>query len=51
MKKLNELVYNQMQLVKFKNESKTREERGFYTEQINLVEELIEQERKNLGLR
>ena len=50
MKKLEELIYNQMELVKYMNESKTRTERMFYKNEINVMETLIENMRKELNL-
>ena len=50
MRKLEELIYNQMQLVKYMNESKTRTERMFYKNEINVMESLIENMRKELNL-
>lgn len=51
MKKLNELIYNQKQLVKYMNEAKTRTDRLFFKEQIEIMEELIENTRKELNLK
>ena len=50
MRKLEELIYNQMELVKYMNESKTRTERMFYKNEINVMESLIEKTRKELKL-
>lgn len=50
MKKLEELIYNQTQLVRYMNNSKTREERFFYKREIDVMEELIIQTRKQLNL-
>ena len=50
MRKLEELIYNQMELVKYMNESKTRTERMFYKNEINVMESLIEKTRKQLNL-
>ena len=50
MKKLEELIYNQTQLVRYMNNSKTREERFFYKREIDVMEELIIQARKQLNL-
>ena len=50
MKKLEELIYNQIELVKYMNESKTRTERMFYKNEINVMESLIEKTRKELNL-
>ena len=48
MKKLEELIYNQMELVKYMNESKTRTDRMFYKNEIDVMETLIENMRKEL---
>ena len=50
MKKLEELIYNQIQLVKYMNESKTRTDRMFYKNEINVMESLIEKTRQELNL-
>ena len=50
MRKLEELIFNQMELVKYMNESKTRTERMFYKNEINVMESLIEKTRKELKL-
>ena len=50
MKKLEELIYNQMELVKYMNESKTRMDRMFYKNEIDYMETLIENMRKELKL-
>ena len=50
MKKLEELIYNQIQLVKYMNESKTRTERMFYKNEVDYMETLIENMRKELNL-
>ena len=50
MKKLDELIYNQIELVKYMNESKTRTERMFYKNEIDVMETLIEKTRKQLNL-
>ena len=50
MKKLEELIYNQMKLVKYMNESKTRTERMFYKNEIDYIETLIEKTRQELNL-
>lgn len=50
MRKLEELIYNQMELVKYMNESKTRTERMFYKNEINVMESLIEKTRQELNL-
>jgi hypothetical protein len=51
MKKLNELIYDQKQLVKYMKEAKTRMDKLFYKEQIDIIEELIENMRKELNLK
>lgn len=51
MKKLNELIYDQKQLVKYMKEAKTRTDKLFFREQIDLLEELIENMRKELRLK
>ena len=50
MRKLEELIYNQMELVKYMNGSKTRTERMFYKNEIDYMETLIEKTRKELNL-
>ena len=50
MKKLEELIYNQMELGKYMNGSKTRTERMFYKNEIDYMETLIENMRKELNL-
>ena len=50
MKKLQELIYDQTQLVKYMNNSKTREERFFYKREIDVIEELINKTREQLNL-
>ena len=50
MKKLEELIYNQIQLVKYMNESKTRSDRMFYKNEIDYMETLIEKTRQELNL-
>lgn len=50
MARLEELIYNQTQLVRYMNNSKTREERFFYKREIDVMEELIIQTRKQLNL-
>ena len=50
MKKLEELIYNQIELVKYMNESKTRCDRMFYKNEIDYMETLIENMRKELNL-
>lgn len=49
--KLGGLIYDQMQLVKYRNKSKTRVDYQFYTNSINEIEELIEKLRKEMGLK
>lgn len=51
MKKLNELLYNQKQLVKYMEKSHTIGERLFYQRSIEDMEEEIEKTRKELGLK
>lgn len=51
MKKLNELIYDQKQLVKYMQEAKTRTDKLFFKEQVELLEELIENKRKELRLK
>ena len=50
MARLEELIYNQMELVKYMNESKTRTERMFYKSEIDYMESLIEKTRQELKL-
>ena len=50
MKKLEELIYNQIELVKYMNESKTRTERMFYKNEIDVMETLTENTRKEVNL-
>ena len=50
MKKLEDLIYNQMELVTYTNESKTRTDRMFYKNEIDYIETLIENMRKELNL-
>lgn len=50
MKKLREMIENQIQLVKYYEDAKTRTEKLFYKESIDEVEELINKTRKELGL-
>ena len=50
MARLEELIYNQMELVKYMNGSKTRTERMFYKNEIDYMETLIENMRKELNL-
>lgn len=51
MKKLNELIYDQKQLVKYMQQAKTRIDKLFFREQVELLEELIENKRKELRLK
>ncbi len=50
MARLEELIYDQTQLVRFMNNSKTREERFFYKREIDVIENLINETRKQLNL-
>ena len=50
MKKLQELIYDQTQLVRFMNDSKTRKERFFYKREIDVIEEHINNLRRQLNL-
>ena len=50
MKKLEELIYNQIELVKYMNGSKTRTERMLYKNEIDVMETLIENIRKEINL-
>lgn len=50
MARLEELIYDQMQLVKYMNQSKTRTERMFYKQEIEVVEKLINKVRNELNL-
>ena len=50
MARLEELIYNQMELVKYMNGSKTRTDRMFYKNEIDYMETLIENMRKELNL-
>ena len=51
MKKLKELIHDQKQLVKYMKEAKTRTDKLFFKEQIDLMEEIIENKRKELRLK
>lgn len=51
MKKLKELIYDQKQLAKYMKEAKTRTDKLFFKEQIDLMEEIIENKRKELRLK
>ena len=50
MKKLQELIYDQSKLVRYMNQSKTREERFFYKREIDVIEEHINNLRRQLNL-
>lgn len=50
MRKLEELIYNQMELVKYMDQAKTRTDRMFYKNEIDYMETLIENMRKELNL-
>ena len=50
MKKLEEMIYNQMELVKYIKKKKTRTDRMFYKNEIDYMETLIENMRKELNL-
>lgn len=50
MKKLEELIFDQNNLVKYMNNSKTREERFFYKREIDIIEKHINNLRKQLNL-
>ena len=50
MKKLEELIFDQNNLVKYMNNSKTREERFFYKREIDVIEEHINNLRRQLNL-
>lgn len=50
MKKLNRLIYDQMELIKYMKECKTRTERTFYITSIDEIEQEIERVRKELNL-
>ena len=50
MARLEELIYDQMQLVKYMNQSKTRTDRMFYKHEIEVIEELINKVRTELNL-
>ena len=50
MARLEELIYDQIQLVKYMNNSKTRTERMFYKHEVEVVEELINKARTELNL-
>ena len=50
MARLEELIYDQMQLVKYMNQAKTRTERMFYKQEIEVVEKLINKVRNELNL-
>ena len=50
MKKLEELIFDQIQLVKYMNNSKTRTDRMFYKHEIEVIEQLINKARTELNL-
>ena len=50
MARLDELIYDQIQLVKYMNNSKTRTERMFYKQEIEVIEQLINKARTELNL-
>ena len=50
MKKLQELIYDQIQLVKYMNQAKTRTDRMFYKQEIEVIEQLINKARTELNL-
>lgn len=50
MARLEELIYDQIQLVKYMNQSKTRTDRMFYKQEIEVIEELINKVRTELNL-
>ena len=50
MARLDELIYNQIQLVKYMNQAKTRTDRMFYKQEIEVIEELINKVRTELNL-
>lgn len=50
MKKLNELLYNQKEMVKYFNKATTRVDKYFYKKCIDEYETEIEKMRKELGL-
>ncbi len=50
MARLEELIYDQIQLVKYMNQAKTRTDRMFYKNEIEVIEELINKVRTELNL-
>jgi hypothetical protein len=50
MARLEELIYDQMQLVKYMNNAKTRTDRMFYKHEMEVVEQLINKARTELNL-
>lgn len=50
MARLDELIYDQIQLVKYMNQAKTRTDRMFYKNEIEVIEELIDKVRYELNL-
>lgn len=50
MARLEELIYDQIQLVKYMNQAKTRTDRMFYKQEIEVIEELINKVRTELNL-
>lgn len=50
MARLDELIYDQIQLVKYMNQAKTRTDRMFYKNEIEVIEELINKVRTELNL-
>ena len=50
VKRLEELIFDQNNLVKYMNNSKTREERFFYKREIDVIEEHINNLRRQLNL-
>lgn len=50
MARLEELIYDQIQLVKYMNQAKTRTDRMFYKQEIEVIEQLINKVRTELNL-
>lgn len=50
MARLEELIYDQIQLVKYMNQAKTRTDRMFYKHEIEVIEQLINKARIELNL-
>lgn len=50
MARLDELIYDQIQLVKYMNQAKTRTDRMFYKQEIEVIEQLINKARTELNL-